>query len=115
ARRKPAVDARKLLNQPSTPGVLHSAGTGDGQDLMLARIGLASNLMTCRGDDKVRMTYHSQSSSPTAAADLVVAILDRRRRSKTPRSFGSLLKASAIRRSRLTLHEWIFSSFITTY
>src|SRR6202030_1728464 len=68
----------------------------------------SSNLMTCRGDHKVRMTYHSQSSSPTVVADLAVAILDRRRRSKTPRSFGSRLKASAILRSTLTLQEWIF-------
>src|ERR1700726_1265895 len=68
----------------------------------------SSNLMPCRGDHKVRMTCHSQSSLPTAAADLTVAILDRRRRSKTPRSFGSFLKANAIRRSTLTLHESIF-------
>src|ERR1700726_4908165 len=72
----------------------------------------SSNLMTCRGDHKGRMPYHSQSSSPTAAPELVPAVLDRRRRSKTPSSFGSLLKASAIRRSTLTVRGWIFSSCI---
>jgi hypothetical protein len=43
----------------------------------------SSNLITCRGDHRVRMIYHSLSLSLTAAVSLAVANLDRSRSAKS--------------------------------
>ena len=49
----------------------------------------SSNRITCRGDQRVRMIYHSRSLSLTAAADLAVANFDRSRSAKSRTSLGS--------------------------
>jgi len=68
----------------------------------------SSNLITCRGDHRVRMIYHSHSSSLTTAADLAVANFDRSRSAKSRTSPGSFLRTKAIRRCKFMLREPTF-------
>jgi hypothetical protein len=111
----PAV---QILGEKTFSELLHKLGAqpvhATGQDLMLARIGLAEVPTTepikCdEFQDHVRVTYciNTKQLNPR-----FLRIMDEMAKTvgitKTPTSFGSLLKASAILRSTLTLHEWIF-------
>ena len=68
----------------------------------------SSNRITCRGDQRVRMIYHSRSSLLTAAADLAVANFDRSRSAKSRTSPGSFLRTKAILRCKSILRESTF-------
>jgi len=63
----------------------------------------SNNLITCRGDHRVRMIYHSHSLLLTAAADLAVAIFDRSCPTKSRSSPGSFRRTKAILRCKSIL------------
>ena len=69
----------------------------------------SSNLITWRGDHRVKMIYHSHSLSSSAAADLDVANFARSRSAKSRTSPGSFLRTKAILRCKSILLESAFS------